>query len=95
MLAFIIAVCRRDKEINAVKVDLFNRYRVNIAKLFEFLDTTRSEFVTSHQLEAFFGEMSTLIVYYYGCEGVIRFSDFVKILVPLSATFEDVENNLE
>lgn len=90
VLAFIIAVCRRDKEINALKADLFSRYGVSIVKLFMFLDTTKSEFVTSRQLECFFGEISTLIVYFYGSEGVLRFCDFVKLLAPLSLQLSDV-----
>lgn len=94
VLAFIIAACRRDKEINAAKSELFSTDKVCLFRLFELLDKTRSEFITSRQLEDLLGEVSTLVVYFYGHEGVVRFCDFAKLLVPLNTTLEEIESQL-
>lgn len=91
MLAFIIAVTRRDKEINAMKTDLFTR-KVGLASLFRCIDTTHSQFITAQQLEQFFGDQGNMFMFFYGCEGVLRFSDFVKLLAPLNTSLQDLED---
>lgn len=93
MLAFVISVCRREKEINAMRGDLWMR-RVGVGRMFRYVDMTGSMFVTGRQMEEFFGEMGNLMVFYYGEDGVIRFSDFVKMLAPLSITLEEMEEGM-
>jgi hypothetical protein len=59
--------------------------------MYQSIDSTNSEFITSRQLEDFFGDVCSLIVFFYGHEGIARFCDFVKMVTPLSTTLEEVE----
>jgi hypothetical protein len=41
-------------------------------------------------LQPFFGSLSDVFAFFYGHEGIIRFSDFAKMLIPVSYTQQEL-----
>lgn len=81
---------KREKAINKHKDILFSENKINLLKLFNFIDCENNEYIDRDNLGEYFpnSEMIALLYGNYKSKGRIKFCDFIRMTVPMEYNVE-------